>query len=234
VPLWNIDREWIESICSSISKNEMVALLQVSGEDGEYLFDMVNEKEPNLILQKSGITYRNQVIGQVELGLTKRLYTKSNYQILFRSILQMLFVIIGLMLVTRLILNRIVERPLNHLITRIDEISAGDYRENRQAYDHFEVATILDRFNFMASKVKQREQSLLEANRQLESEIADREGAEKALRESEKRYRQLVEDLPVGIFRSSRRCGGLFSWQTRLFGRCSATVIPVNSRARPL
>ncbi len=210
VPLWNIDRDWIESICRSFSKNETVALLKVAGEDGHYLFEMVNAQDPILIKQKSLVLYKGLVIGSVELGLTKRLYEKSNYQMLYRSVLQMIFVIIGLMFSTKLILNRIVQRPLNHLITRIEEISAGEYRQQTQIFDHFEMATILEKFNHMAHKVKSRENSLIDTNKKLESEIVDRREAEEALRESEKRYRQLVEDLPVGMFRSSPLDEGRF------------------------
>ena len=210
VPLWNVDRDWIESICRSFANNEMVALLKVTGEDGEYLFKMVNEEEPNLIRINGQVHHKDSVIGMVELGLTTRIYKKSNYQILFGSIVQMLLVIIGLVFSTKLILTRILARPLQHLMTRIDEISAGKYGEKSISFDHFEVATILGKFNQMANKVKNRENSLIETNKQLETEIADRKEAEKALGESERRYRQLIEDLPVGIFRSSPKAEGPF------------------------
>ncbi len=62
----------------------------------------------------------------------------------------------------------------------------------------------------MANRVKERELSLLETNKKLESEIVDRQEAEKARIESERRYQQLVEELPVGVFRSSADYDGRY------------------------
>jgi len=210
VPLWNVDKDWIESICRSFAKNEMVALLKVLGEDGNYLFEMVTEEKPGLIKEKSDVYHEGSWIGSIELGLTTRIYKRSNYQILLGSILQMVLVVIGLAFFTKLILDRILKRPMNHLISRIDEISTGEYAEESQSFDHFEINSILDRFDHMGNMVKSREDSLLETNKKLELEISERKEAEEALSESESRYRQLVEDLPVGLFRASPEEEGAF------------------------
>lgn len=203
LPLWNIDKDWIDSICNSFVKNEIVSLLKVTTDDGETIFSMVSENEPSLIVDKQSILYNDLFVGTVELGFTKRINQKSNFQMLSRSILPMFFVILGLIITSRILLGRLVEKPLNHLITRMDEISAGNYQEQQSSFNHYEITKIIEKFNSMAKEVNKRELSLVQTNLQLESEIADRMEAEKAHQESEKRYQQLVEDLPVGVFRSS-------------------------------
>ncbi|OGR20018.1 MAG: hypothetical protein A2X81_12170 [Desulfobacterales bacterium GWB2_56_26] len=210
LPLWNVDRDWIASICDTFSKNEVVSQLRVASEEGEILFSMVNEHEPNLVVNRKPVYHNEVLVGTVELGFTKRLYQKNNYQMLFRSMLPIIFVVFGLMIANSWLFSRLVGKPLNHLMTRIERISAGNYSEQDSDFEHFEIAKILDKFNYMANRVKERESSLVEANRQLENEIVDRQQAEKAQRESERRYQQLVEELPVGVFRSSAEYDGRY------------------------
>ena len=208
--LWNIDRDGVDNICNSFSKNEIVSLLRVTDEDGNVLFSMIHEDEPSLIVEKNPVYYRELLVGNVELGFTKRLYQKNNYQMLARGMLPLLFVIIGLMVASKVLLSRLVEQPLNHLISRIEKISEGNYQEHSQTFKHFEIKKILEKFNIMANRVNKRERSLVQINLQLEAEITDRKQAERDLRESQRRYQQLMEDLPVGIFRASAGYDGKY------------------------
>ena len=210
LPLWNVDRDWIASICSTFSQNEVVSLLKVTSEEGEALFTMVKESEPSLVVSGRPVFHRDMPVGTVELGFTTRLYQKNNLQMLFRSMLPMLFVVIGLMIANSLLFSRLVGKPLNHLMTRIERISAGNYSEPDSHFEHIEIARILDKFNRMAGRVRERESSLVEANQKLASEILDRQQAEQARLESERRYQQLVEELPVGVFRSSAEYDGRY------------------------
>ncbi len=97
-----------------------------------------------------------------------------------------------------------------HHLGHIDQISSGEYNEKPELFHHLEITAIIDKFNYMSDKVKKREDTLKETNLKLGTEISDRREAEQALRESEKRYRQLVEELPVGIYRSSPEAEGPF------------------------
>ncbi|MBR9979820.1 MAG: response regulator [Desulfatitalea sp.] len=233
VPLWNIDKDWIKSICDSFAKNETVALLRVSDETGAYLFETFPADPNHLIRKSSAVHHRGNLIGRIEIGLTTRIYERSNNHFLLGSILTLIVVVTGMALSTKLILNRIINKPLSHLMVRIDQISSGEYRPVPELLEHREIFRILDKFNFMAGEVKRREFSLRETNRQLASEISERQSVEDALRESEQRYRQLVEELPVGLFRVSPREEGAFLMVNpafvRMFGYQSKDQVTVQS-----
>lgn len=205
-----MDRDWIKSICKSFANNDMIGLLKVSGGDGTVLFQMTNEREPDLTTRKSELHFKGYYIGSVELGLSEQIYKRQNNKTLLINILTMVLVILGIALSTKLILNKILEKPLSHLLRKIDDISKGEYDDALENFKHFEVITILKKFNHMSGKVKKREMSLIETNKKLESEIAGRKQVEKAHHASEERYQQLVEDLTVGLFRSSPEIDGPF------------------------
>ena len=222
VPLWNIDKDWIESICDSFAKNETVALLRVSDENDMPFFEIASQNGAQLIRRTSEVYHQGRPIGRIEIGLTTQLYERSNIQFLWASILTMVLVVTGMAFSTKMILNRIINKPLDQLMGRIDQIASGQYGPTRERFEHREIFTILDKFNAMAGEVKRREHSLKTTNRRLASEIAERQAAENALRESEQRYRQLVEDLPVGLFRVSPSEEGAFQMVNpalvRMFG----------------
>ncbi len=210
VPLWNMDKDWIKSICRSFANNEMIGLLKVVDGDGRVLFQKSNKNELNLKTRKSKLYVKGYYIGSIELALSEQFYKRQNDKMLLINALTMILVIIGIAFSTKLILNEILEKPISHLLRKIDAISKGEYDDTSKNFNHFEIITILKKFNRMSSKVKNREISLMETNKKLALEIAGRKKVEKAHQASEERYRQLVEDLTVGLFRSSAQINGSF------------------------
>jgi polar amino acid transport system substrate-binding protein len=64
--------------------------------------------------------------------------------------------------------------------------------------------------NDLELRVKQRTAELEEINETLKRENAEREAAEDAVRESEERYRSLIENLPIGLYRNTPGPQGWF------------------------
>jgi PAS domain S-box-containing protein len=119
------------------------------------------------------------------------------------------------------IFTRTITGPVLQLVKATEEIGAGnlDYRIEATARD--EIGQLEAAFNEMTGKRKQaegelrkhREQleelveeraaALKRTNEELEAEIAEHTRAEKALRESEDRFRHIYEDAMIGLYRTT-------------------------------
>jgi len=102
-------------------------------------------------------------------------------------------------LLSALILSVVVSQTAHVIGGRIDR-AEGALRESRDALER---------------RVQERTAELARANAILQADIAERERAEQALRDSEALYHSLVESLPLNIFRKDRE--GRFTFGNQLF-----------------
>jgi signal transduction histidine kinase/DNA-binding response OmpR family regulator len=195
LPLWNLDKESVEKICTSFINNEEVARLLVVEASGTVMFEEIKPDETALHEDRWDIVYNGNIIGSVEMGLSHRLQSERNRELLFSSAISMVAVILGLVCVTGILLKTFLKNPLDNLIERIDRIAMGDYESGFHEAKQKEIQTIISKFDGMAEQIKKREQSLTEVNLQLEREILERKQAEEELRQGKEQIRKLNEDL---------------------------------------
>lgn len=206
LPVWKMDNDTVRMICFSFSKNDVVALLRVTDENGVKLFDDSSEDESDLIMKSAVLTHDNKPLGLVEVGLTHRAYKEANNRLLIVSIFTMFVVILGVAVATEVVLHKLLKKPLSLLIARIRGIGAGEYEEEELLSRSQEISDILGEFNSMADQVKSREASLKTANQQLmasEQQLkasyqqllaneAEREGLVKTLKYKNKELQDIV------------------------------------------
>ena len=95
-------------------------------------------------------------------------------------------------------------------------VEKGDYSPRATKITDDEIGYLTDAFNRMLGEIGGRTEALEASNRELGHEIAERRGAELALRNSEKRYRALVSTLSTVVWVANRDWefqGDQASWQ---------------------
>ncbi len=117
------------------------------------------------------------------------------------------FVTVTVIFSTRLLLQRILAAPLEGLRRGIDRIARGDYRHPLPVLPQRDLNAIVESANRMARQIERRDMeikdyaaSLEEANRELERKIFDLERAQLEIRNSEEKYKHLVESSSDIIF----------------------------------
>ena len=201
MPLWTFDQAGAQRVCQAMLANEFVAALVLKDADGTTWFSRRKHDIGDIDSHHADIHFEGRRVGAIELGLTSRLYRENQRQMTMMGLVTLLVLVLVLVSTNVLLLGRLLRRPLNDLLMRIDRIAEGDYRAEANVLAYREFVSILERFDEMGRRVAERENLLATANRRLEEEIVERMGVEASLRQSEERFRSLHDNLPLGVFR---------------------------------
>ena len=194
LPIWSMDEEGVGRIADSFMRGDLVALIRIRDTTNQrVLFEAHEAGLDNLLLKERPILFNQRVIGNVAVGLTPRPYERRLNALLWSNLRNTLLIVIVLTIITGLFVRRYLHHPLHLLIQGIERLSEGNYSYTFPKFKQQEIRTIVAKFRSMASQVQTRQESL-------ENEIGERREAERALRQSEQRFRALINQAADPIF----------------------------------
>jgi PAS domain S-box-containing protein len=201
LPVWSMDEEGVRRIADSFMRGDLVALIRIRDTTNQQvLFEAHETGLDDLLFKERPIVFNQRVIGSVTVGLTPRPYENRLDALLRSNLRNTLLIVVILAIITGLFVRRYLRHPLDLLIQGIEKVSQGNYSYAFPRFKQREIRTIVSKFRAMADQVQNRQLSLENANRQLESEINERRAAEKNLRQSEERFRALINQAADAIF----------------------------------
>jgi two-component system sensor histidine kinase/response regulator len=170
---------------------------------------LAGDQEAVLVIRKPVLT---GIVGRVYIG-----FPLANLKASIRSMERVVLasIIIVMLIVTLMIalVSESIIRPIRYLTGAAQQLSArvGDTFRPLRVHSHDEIGTLTGTFNSMAAqvfeqhelleaRVRERTEALSLTNAGLAVEIAEREQAQKALRESSELVRLLLEGAPEAIY----------------------------------
>lgn len=214
IPLWDVDRENIHTICNAFFHNDWVVMVKLTGVSGEVMFDkrIVRSKYfKNEIRRIREIYHKGEAIGVVEISLSAVESRKERLRSLRVTVGAILICVIGLIAFTGFLLKKNLKEPLEALGRLAKAYTGGEYhpRIKLTPYREFEPLmqvlfemgeTIETQMNELKAAelflkrhrdsleetVAERTRSLALSNEKLQHEIARRQEAQEALREKDR------------------------------------------------
>jgi len=227
VPLWDIDRENITTVCNYYIQNDLARLIKLTGISGETFYlnklgDDINQE--TLINRSTDIFHKGEQLGSLQVSLSADRSKEVKKELLKASITAVLIVVAGLVFFTGFLLKKMLHEPMRLLGRMANEYSKGNYHPQlmEKPYKEFEpfVSVLYDMGDTIESQMNdlqhaeislkrhrddlekiviQRTQELEISNQDLQNEIKYRKGAQEKLTANEQRLKAILRASPVGI-----------------------------------
>ena len=259
VPLWDMDRENINTICLYYTQNDSIALVKLIGASGEIIFQNkieLNDNEGTLAKRSKDIFFDGERIGKVEIALSPVQSVEAKRDILKTSIIAFLISVVGIIFSTGYLLKRILQKPIDALGNIAKSYSAGDYHPklNEVLYKEFKPfvlvltrmgTTIESQINelhkaeeslrkhrdHLEEMVDRRTRDLERSNRELQKEVQERKDAQKELKANQQKLEAILQASPVGIgLVANRRLDWANETMYRMVGYDKETVFGQKAR----
>lgn len=200
LPLWQLDFQQAQTIAAALLQNDEVVHIRLEDADGREIFDQKTDEGPPDIRREGGVYHHGNLLGRFSISLTQQRFQGEAHRLVYSGLFLMLAVMSTVTLVMGPLLGRLLKRPLNQLLARMDGLAAGDYDSADDDVGYAELEPVVMRFNRMAQEVRHREDSLTKSRDRLAQEVVQRQRAQEALRRSEERYRQLFDSITDLIY----------------------------------
>ncbi|MGD2091194.1 MAG: ATP-binding protein [Candidatus Aminicenantes bacterium] len=221
------DKKNMKAILEGVKQNKDLAYLVVHNTQGKVLsainpetalkadYKLATNNNPitadKLIYRtRAPIIYKRKAIGEIFLGLflnnLRAQIEKSRLTITYVS---SIIFILGVVVI--FLTSTVITRPLKKMARAIEEISDGYLSKRVTFSSKGEVGNLAQSLNMMVENLEAYSSKLEELNNTLESkvverteklqqEVNERKQAQEALKESEEKYRRLVDNSLVGIY----------------------------------
>ncbi len=224
IPLWDMDRENINTVCNYYIQNEWVVMVKLTGISGEVMFQKNIKAQGNVINRSRKISCDDQIIGHVEIALSSFEYHKDQIKSLKVVVIVLLICVTGLIFFTGFLLKKIIKEPMAVLGKIAESYSKGDYHPKIYfiRYKEFDTfvsvlfkmgetiesqmnelrnveASLKKHRDSLEETVEERTMELKISNKELHNEIQHRKQAQEALRMNEQRLEAILRASPVGI-----------------------------------
>ena len=201
LPIWSLDDNNIKQIADAFMAVEEVSLIEVTDpSDQKILYSKKTPGENDLVIRHGTVNHNDQRIGTIHLGLSKTPSRHILHRLLYTSLLITAVITIAMAAAAGLLLRLFVYNPLHSLMGVASEMARGNYDCHIQKIAHHEIAIVYQQLMTMAARVKEREASLADANRQLQEQVERRKNTERALRKSELRYRNIFDTVSISLW----------------------------------
>jgi signal transduction histidine kinase/CheY-like chemotaxis protein len=130
MPLWNLDKPTIEAICRALFQNELVVGIVIKDRwvSTFYTFYSIGRiHQPDALDRTGEIYHGGELLGKIEISVTKRYIKEVGRGLLFSYATTMLFVLISLVLLTHVFVSLLLKKPLHALDLLVRPYSAGIY-----------------------------------------------------------------------------------------------------------
>ncbi len=164
-PLWTYNEVDIKSIINRYASSEDITGILLTDDSGQIVVNFSKKNQDKDITITREVIYKQKKIGRLKVyASTDPLYFRAlrNFAL---TLISIIFAILIVSLLILPLLNKYLDEPLSRLVSGIQKIASGQFKEPLPAVPQLELARITDEVNFMAEKIALREQQIKESMR---------------------------------------------------------------------
>ena len=177
IPLWDLNKQAVKRISDTLIQDNLVVQLKVKARLGNMIYSIEKDHGMALIYRKTTLQHHQEMIGEVELAITKDFAQKNLEDLLWLLTITTSLILVTIIATTRMIIRRYLRKPLQNINDIANSYAAGIY-------------TITSPLPYL--EFQPLERILADMGRTIQQQIS-------ALQDSEERFRRAIQDAPFPI-----------------------------------